>query len=235
MKKPVIIALIVLLVDQISKIWIKTNMILGEEHVIASWFRIHFTENNGMAFGLELQGEFGKLALSLFRIIAVSGIGYYLWYCVKHKMHPLFITALSLIFAGALGNIIDSAFYGMLFSDSDSFEPAKFLPAEGGYATFLHGRVVDMLYFPLIRGTYPQWFPLWGGEYFEFFRPVFNISDSSISIGVFMILIFQKRMFAEPNQTVSAIVSTPEIQNETESTAVTKTEENGNEPETKTN
>ena len=234
MKKPVIIALIVLLIDQCSKIWIKTNMVLGEEHVIANWFRIHFTENNGMAFGLELQGEFGKLALSLFRIIAVSGIGYYLWYCVKHKMHPLFITALSLIFAGALGNIIDSAFYGMLFSDSDSFEPAKFLPAGGGYATFLHGRVVDMLYFPLIRGTYPAWFPVWGGEYFEFFRPVFNISDSSISIGVFMILIFQKRMFAEPQENMPVVNSTSEEVNaiETENTVEEKPEETGSEPKT---
>ena len=172
-------------------------MIIGLEYVIANWFRIHFTENNGMAFGLELQGEFGKLALSLFRIVAVTGIGYYLWHCITHKMHSLFIAALSLIFAGALGNILDSTFYGILFSDSSNYEPAAFMPAGGGYAPFLHGKVVDMLYFPLIRGWYPQWFPLWGGEYFEFFRPVFNISDSSISIGVFLILIFQKRMFAE--------------------------------------
>lgn len=196
MKKPVLIILVILILDQWSKLWIKTNMLLGQEFHIANWFRIHFTENNGMAFGLELQGEFGKLALSLFRIIAVSGIGYYLWLTVKQKGHALFISALALIFAGAMGNIIDSTFYGLLFSESTPFEKSVFMPDGGGYASLLHGRVVDMLYFPLIQTYWPQWVPVWGGQPFEFFRPVFNVSDSSITSGVLLILFFQKKMFA---------------------------------------
>lgn len=197
MRKSLFIIFLVLLFDQALKFWVKTNMMLGEEIRIADWFIIHFTENNGMAFGLELQGEFGKLALSLFRIVAVTAIGYYLFKISKDKKtHPAFLVSLSLIFAGALGNIIDSAFYGMIFSESD-FRVASFLPAEGGYATFLHGKVVDMFYFPVIKGYLPDWVPVWGGDYFIFFRPIFNIADSSITIGVIVMLLFQKKIFAK--------------------------------------
>lgn len=180
--KPLLLIFIVLLVDQVSKTWIKTNMYLGQEYkVLGDWFIIHFTENNGMAFGLEFGGEFGKLALSLFRIIAVGGIGYGLHYLIKNKSHRGLILNVALIFAGALGNIIDSVFYGVIY----------------GYETLFHGRVVDMLYFPILKGTFPTWFPVWGGEPFEFFRPVFNLADAAISVGVITILIFQKTYFKE--------------------------------------
>lgn len=172
-------------------------MYLEEEFsVFGDWFYIHFTENNGMAFGLQWGGEWGKLLLSLFRILAVSGIAYYLYKLIKKKARPGLIISISLIFAGALGNIIDSAFYGIIFSDS-YHKMATLFPAEGGYASFLHGRVVDMLYFPLFDGVFPDWVPGWGGEHFLFFRPIFNLADSSITAGVAMILLFQKRYFQE--------------------------------------
>jgi len=165
-------------------------MFLGEEIKITDWFIIHFTENNGMAFGMEFAGENGKLFLSLFRIIAVTGIGYYLTMLVKQKAEILIITSISMIFAGALGNIIDSTIYGVIFTNSE-FQVAQLFPAEGGYATLLHGKVVDMLYFPLMKGYLPDWLPFWGGDYFIFFRPVFNIADSSITIGVLLLIIYQ--------------------------------------------
>ncbi len=180
--KPLLLIFLVLLADQVLKIWIKTNMFLGQEFkIFGDWFIIHFTENNGMAFGLEFGGEFGKLALSLFRVVAVAGIGYGLHYMIKRKYHRGLILNVALIFAGALGNIIDSVFYGVIFK----------------YETLFHGRVVDMLYFPIVKGVFPSWLPIWGGEPFEFFRPVFNIADTAISVGVIMILIFQKRYFKE--------------------------------------
>jgi signal peptidase II len=171
-------------------------MYLGQEyHISGNWFIIHFTENNGMAFGMELlQGSAGKLFLSLFRIFAVIGIGFYLYMLVKRKSNWKLITSMSLIFAGAMGNIIDSIFYGKIFSSSE-YQVATLFPPEGGYANFLHGKVVDMFYFPIIESHFPSWFPVWGGEDFVFFRPVFNIADSSISIGVFLILIFQSTIF----------------------------------------
>lgn len=166
-------------------------MFLGEEYkVLGNWFIIHFTENNGMAFGFELEWQHGKIFLSVFRIIAVLGIGWYLFTIVKKRSNTLLIVSLSLIFSGALGNILDSAFYGKLFSDSN-YEVAEFLPSGGGYAGFLHGKVVDMFYFPVIEGHFPDWFPLWRSEEFIFFRPVFNVADSSITIGVFLIIFFQ--------------------------------------------
>jgi signal peptidase II len=193
-KKPLLIILLVLFIDQFIKIYIKTHFALGEEYRIAPWFIIHFTENNGMAFGMQLAGSYGKTLLSIFRIAAVIAIGWYLKDIVSKKMHPGLIISIALIFAGALGNIIDSAFYGLLFNES-GFEPSKLFPAGGGYATFLHGRVVDMFYFPIIEGHFPSWFPLWGSEEFIFFRPVFNFSDSSITVGVLLILFFQKRFY----------------------------------------
>ena len=147
-----------------------------------------------MAFGLELEGSYGKLFLSLFRIIAVTGIGWYLWHLIKKGANQGLIVSLSLIFAGALGNIIDSAFYGLIFSDS-TYQLATLFPEEGGYGDFLFGRVVDMLYFPLIEGRFPEWFPFWSAEPFIFFRPVFNIADSAISIGIFIIILFQRKFF----------------------------------------
>lgn len=180
--KPILLILLVLIADQVLKTWIKTNMFLGQEFkIFGNWFIIHFTENNGMAFGLEFGGEFGKLALSLFRVVAVAGIGYGLHHLIKHKYHRGLILNVALIFAGALGNIIDSVFYGSIYK----------------YAGLFHGRVVDMLYFPIINGTFPSWVPIWGNEPFEFFRPVFNLADAAISIGVISILVFQKKYFKE--------------------------------------
>lgn len=197
MKRPLIIIFLVLLIDQLVKIWIKTHMYLGQEyHVAGNWFIIHFTENNGMAFGMEFAGEYGKLFLTLFRIIAIGGIAWYLWDLTRKNAHPGYIAAIALIFAGATGNLIDSCFYGLMFNESFS-EVATMFPASGGYAPLFYGRVVDMLYFPMIEGHFPEWFPLFGGEEFMFFRPVFNIADSAITIGVAMILLFQKSFFKE--------------------------------------
>ena len=190
----------VLIFDQVLKIWIKTNMYLGQEFaVFGNWFIIHFTENNGMAFGLEFGGEIGKILLSVFRIVAVSAIGYYLVTYARKGAKIGLIIAGSLIFSGAMGNIIDSAFYGLIFNES-YHQIAEFMPAEGGYAPFLYGRVGDMLYFPLIQGTFPDWMPIWGGENFLFFRPVFNIADTAISVGIGMIILFQKRWFEEEEE-----------------------------------
>ncbi len=217
MKRAALIIFLVLLIDQVVKIWVKTHMYLGQEHeILGRWFIIHFTENYGMAFGLEFGGHFGKFFLSVFRIIASLGIGWYLLHLIKTKAHPGAIISFSLIFAGAIGNIIDSAFYGLIFSDSEN-QLSTLFPSEGGYAGLLQGRVVDMLYFPLVHGHFPQWFPIWGGEDFLFFRPVFNISDSSISIGVFLLLIFHKKFFPQPTETQLPVVQenpTEEIANE---------------------
>lgn len=171
-------------------------MTIGQEiHVFGNWFIIHFTENEGMAFGMSFGGDFGKLLLSIFRILAILAITWYIFRIRKIPDKKGLIFSLSLILAGALGNIIDSAFYGMIFSASKFHEIATLFPAEGGYSSFLHGKVVDMFYFPIIKGYYPTWFPLWGGQDFVFFRPVFNIADSSITIGVFILIFFQKRFF----------------------------------------
>jgi len=190
--------LLVLLVDQIVKIQIKTTMTIGESiTVFGNWFFIKFIENPGMAFGLDIPGRLGKPILTIFRIIAVIAIGWYLRELVKSRVNTGLILCVALIFAGAMGNIIDSVFYGLIFNDSTFYTVAKMFPPEGGYGTLLHGRVVDMLYFPIIKGSYPGWFPFWAGEEFIFFRPIFNIADSSISAGIIAILLFQKRFFHE--------------------------------------
>ena len=194
MKKIFFTAFTLILIDQILKIWIKTNFILGEECKIFDWFIIHFTENNGMAFGLEFGGHIGKKILTLFRIIVV-GIGIkYIFDLTKKKISNGALIALGLIIGGAIGNIIDSSFYGIVFNESYN-NVASFMPQLGGYAPLLHGKVVDMFYFPLMNGHFPNWLPIWGGEHFIFFRPVFNIADAGISIGIFMIFIFYRKEF----------------------------------------
>lgn len=194
MKRAAFVIFIVLFLDQALKIWMKTNFLLGEDLAIfGNWFYLHFTENNGMAFGYELGVSYGKLFLSIFRIVAIVGIAWYLWRSIKRKESAGLIISLSLIVAGAIGNIIDSAFYGLLFSESTFYQKAVFLPEAGGYSSFLHGKVVDMLYFPIIESQWPSWVPFLSGSDFTFFSPVFNIADSSISIGVALLLIFQRR------------------------------------------
>lgn len=193
---PLIILLLVLSFDQVLKIYVKTNLYLGEEFdVLGKWFRIHFIENNGMAFGLEIAGDYGKVILSLFRIIACIAIIWYLNDLIKKGAPTGLVISITFILAGAIGNIIDSAFYGMFFSDSYHYEVAKTFPPEGGYAKFLYGRVVDMLYFPIIDTYLPDWFPFWPNRHVIFFRPVFNIADASITSGVASILIFHRGYF----------------------------------------
>jgi signal peptidase II len=194
LRKIFLTAFILVLIDQILKIWIKTHFILGEEFQIFDWLIIHFTENNGMAFGMEFGGYLGKALLTLFRIIVV-GIGIkYIINLSKTKMPNGALIALGLIIGGAIGNIIDSSFYGIIFNESYN-NLAQFLPETGGYSSFLHGKVVDMLYFPLLNNHYPDWLPILGGEHFIFFRPVFNIADAGISVGIFMILLFYRKAF----------------------------------------
>ncbi len=171
-------------------------MSIGEEfYMLGNWFIIHFTENEGMAFGLSFGGEFGKLALSIFRLVAIVAIAWYLNNLVKKKMPFGLLLSITLILAGAIGNLLDSAFYGLFFSNSSWHSVAALFPEGGGYSSFLHGKVVDMFYFPIIEGNYPEWFPFWGGNDFIFFRPVFNIADSSITIGVLMLILFQRKFF----------------------------------------
>lgn len=193
-----IVIFAILLIDQIVKIYIKTHFHLGEEVHVFDWFIIHFTENNGMAFGFEFGGSAGKYALSLFRIFAVIVIGFYICKLSKDEVTPKgVIVGFSMILAGAFGNIIDSLFYGMIFSDS-YYGVASLVPWGEGYSSFLQGRVVDMLWFPLIEGNYPSW--LFGGKSFLFFSPVFNIADSSITCGIIYMLIFQRHFFAEHSE-----------------------------------
>ena len=194
MKKVLTTALLLLVVDQLLKFWIKTNMFLGQEFKIFDWFIIHFTENNGMAFGLEFGGDTGKIILSLFRIIVIVWGFSYITTLTKSKLPNGLLIALGLVFGGAIGNIIDGVFYGVLFNDSYN-QIAEFLPAVGGYSTFLMGKVVDMFYFPIINTHFPNWLPFFGGEHFIFFRPVFNIADAGISVGMFMLILFYRKYF----------------------------------------
>lgn len=210
--KAVLIVLAILVVDQVSKFLVKSNMLLYQDiHVMGNWFIIKFIENDGMAFGFDLPGNNGKLVLTLFRIAAVIGIGFYLRYLIKLKSPVGLVVSVSLILAGALGNIIDSVFYGVIYSQSTQFATAELFPAAGGYSSLMHGHVVDMFYFPVIRGYWPDWFPWKGGDPFEFFRPVFNVADSSITIGVGLILVFQKRFFLEDSSKAKSDSSEKEI------------------------
>ena len=179
---------------------------LGESVSVAGdWFYLSFVENNGMAFGLEFGGEFGKLFLTLFRIGVVGAMAWYLFKAAKKKtLHPGLVWSFSFIVAGAIGNIIDSAFYGIIFNDSFG-QVASFMPEEGGYGTFLHGYVVDMFYFPIIESHFPDWMPFWGGESFTFFSPVFNVADASITAGAGVFLLFQKHFFKEEGKKVEEI------------------------------
>ena len=187
----------VLLVDQITKFWVKLNMMSDDEFFIFdSWLRVHFIENPGMAFGMEFGGDYGKLLLTIFRIIAVFVLIFVIRNQIKIKAHTGFLIALSFILAGAMGNIIDSIFYGVIFSHSDG-QLATLFPPEGGYGTWFHGKVVDMLYFPMISTTWPEWIPYFGGKHLSFFDPIFNVADSAISTGVVIILLFQKKFFKE--------------------------------------
>lgn len=203
LKKASILIIIILLIDQISKVYIKLNFSLQESVEVFSWFQILFVENDGMAWGAKLSDfvsfisdRTAKVILTTFRLVAVVGIAYWLVTSIKNKGSRILIVAISLIFAGALGNIIDSVFYGILFGDSFG-QVATFLPEEGGYDTLLHGKVVDMLHFPMWKGYLPDWIPGIGGQYFTFFEPVFNIADMAISSGVGLLLVFNKRAFSK--------------------------------------
>ena len=196
-KKKIILLIVALLVfDQIVKIWIKTHFMLDQSvTVFPNWFFIRFIENPGAAFGFELGGNYGKLILSVFRLLAIGALGYYIFYLYRTKAPAGVLAGFSLIFAGALGNVLDSAFYGLLFSESTFTSVATFLPEGGGYAGFLHGKVVDMLFFPIVEGVFPSWIPGVGGEPFLFFSPIFNFADSYITVGVIYLLLFQRKYF----------------------------------------
>jgi signal peptidase II len=194
----VLVILAIIIADQGLKFWVKTSMIYGQQiNLIGHWFRLYFIENEGMAWGWKFGGEWGKLILTIFRLVAVIFGVFYIRSIVQKKYHRGFIICVAMIFAGALGNLIDSMFYGLIFSRSDDGMPlAQLFPAGGGYAGFLHGKVVDMIYAPIIENKIlPSWVPFWGGERFTFFSPIFNIADASISVGVIVILIFQRRFF----------------------------------------
>lgn len=180
----------IIVIDQVIKVLVKTNMCLHESIQITPWFYINFIENSGMAYGMTF---INKMVLSLFRIAAVSVIGYYIWLQVRQHARRGYIICLSMIMAGAAGNIFDSMFYGLCFTQSNSIEPSYLVPLGEGYAPFLMGKVVDMFYFPLIETTLPDWLPIWGGSPYVFFSPVFNFADACISVGVVLLLLFFRK------------------------------------------
>lgn len=210
-RSSIILIVIILVVDQALKCWIKTHMYMGQEfNILGHWFRIHFIENEGMAYGLSFGGSMGKVLLTLFRLVAVVFGFYLLRKITRQHYHKGLIICGAMILAGAMGNLLDSMFYGLIFSGSTYQQVAQFLPAGGGYAGFLHGKVVDMLYFPVYQGFLPNWIPFKGGDYFVFFQPVFNISDASISLGVITILVFQKRFFHHVQHDKGSLAPSPD-------------------------
>jgi len=196
LRNSVFLIALILVIDQFSKIYIKTNFILGEEYPVFSWFKILFIENEGMAWGTKIPGQYGKLILTVFRIVVVFGIAYWLYDSSKKHCSNFLMVSISLIFAGAVGNIIDSVFYGQLFSDSH-YQLAEMF-TDKPYQKWFHGEVVDMLYFPIFEGTFPEWLPIWGGEPFKFFNAIFNVADVAISTGIGILIVFNKRAFAKP-------------------------------------
>ena len=206
----ILIILLVLIADQLLKVYVKTSFPLNRaQHVAGNWFQLYFVENPGMAYGWKFGGNWGKLALTIFRLGAVVFGTWYIGSIIRKGYSKGFIICAALIYAGALGNLIDSCFYGMIFDKGMQYDPQinDYINYSGlavvgkGYSSFLHGNVVDMLYFPVIHGHFPKWFPRWGGEDFVFFSPIFNIADAAISSGVIVILLFQKRFFRQRNTT----------------------------------
>ena len=190
----VLLVVVSIAIDQMIKIWVKTSMTLHESIRVTDWFYISFIENNGMAYGMQIGS---KLALSLFRVVAISLLAYYLWLQVRRHARTGYIVCLSMVLAGAIGNLIDCMFYGMVFSASSVHYTSYFVPFGTGYASFLMGKVVDMFYFPLIVTTWPEWVPLWGGQEFIFFSPVFNFADANISVGVVLLLLFYRKEISQ--------------------------------------
>lgn len=218
LRQVTLLIILILLADQVLKFYIKTNYHIGENHsLIGNWSKLYFIENKGMAWGWEFGGNFGKIFLTLFRLFAVFFGVYYLRKITKEKHHRGFVICVGLIFAGAVGNLIDSMFYGLIFTESPdigtmipegSSAVAKLVSPGNGYGTFLHGKVVDMFYFPIFNAEWPKWMPFVGGEKFEFFSPVFNLADASISAGVITILVFQNRFFHKKPEKINTTVET---------------------------